>query len=57
MNRDQGESVSVLISRAQGMCADERPHQEINAVLDLAQRALDRLYGDYLRALGDGSPR
>jgi hypothetical protein len=57
MSSGQGESVSVLISRAQGMCADERPHQEINAVLDLAQRALDRLYGDYLRALGDGSPR
>jgi hypothetical protein len=51
MNRDQGESVSVLISRAQGMCADERPHQEINAVLDRAQRALDSLYGDYLRAI------
>lgn len=32
---------SVLISEAQGMCSDRAPHEEINVVLDRAQRALD----------------
>lgn len=48
-------SVSVLISEAQGMCTDRRPHEEINAQLDKVQRALDGGYAKDAQAPGAGS--
>jgi hypothetical protein len=39
--RDHCSHLRTLVSEAQGMCTDARPHEEINAVLDRLQRALD----------------